>query len=726
MSEVIFTNIQTLILIGDFKIALQKLQEFESDRSISKADNAKINLFKAIIMNKLSRYDIALKLIETALSKFKAKTDTKLHLELLIQKADILKNIGSYDETLSIIDEVSKQLELQTDSLSSLDRLFLLAWLKNVQGIVFLFKNQIDNAIKLFNQSLDIYRDELKYETGIADSLNRLGKAYVNRGDLDKGLEYLKESLFLREKLGNKNDLANTLCGLGIVYQNKKELGEALAYFHLSLDLYKQIDATNHQAFLINNIAEIYINLGDLNQALEKHYECLDIFKELKNKHNIGTSLINIGTIYLIKGDLKTAEEIFQESIEIFLEIGIKLNIAENLSRLAEISYKKEDYNQAMNNLLQALELTKDLKNYLQSTEILLHLVLTSTLLGKRKQAKEYLIQLEEVNKNSNNLQINQRYLLANAFYLKSSSRIKDKMIAMDIFETIENSDIIEYKITVDAMLNLCELLLEELKISEDKEVFSEINSIIDRLLEIAKEQNSPYLFSESYKLKAKAHLLDFNIREALKLLTNAQQYAEINGVEVLAKRISQEFDILLEQLDKWDELENKKASLLERMELSDISDNVQEMIIGKISEPNISNEEPVLLLILKHSCELLFSKDLTCENEQSSEILTSGFILTINDFLKKNPIKSDIYERIKHNEFTILLQSMDSILFCYIFKGNSYFAIQKFNNLIGQLQEQNQAVWKELLALITSSRKIKENIEMQLDSIVQQSFATV
>ena len=112
---------------------------------------------------------------------------------------------------------------------------------------------------------------------------------------------------------------------------------------------------------------------------------------------------------------------------------------------------------------------------------------------------------------------------------------------------------------------------------------------------------------------------------------------------------------------------------------------------------------------------------------QNAYKLLVGDNILSkLGAFLKKNPIISDIYERIKHHEFTILLQSMDSILFCYIFKGNSYFAIQKFNNLIRQLQEQNQAVWQELINLITSTHKIKENIEMQLDSIVQQAFVPV
>ena len=65
------------------------------------------------------------------------------------------------------------------------------------------------------------------------------------KGELDKGLQYLKKALLLDEELGNKKGVATQCGNIGLIYQKKGELAKALEYYEIALNIFKEIQRKN-------------------------------------------------------------------------------------------------------------------------------------------------------------------------------------------------------------------------------------------------------------------------------------------------------------------------------------------------------------------------------------------------------------------------------------------------------------------------------------------------
>ncbi|MCK5183084.1 MAG: hypothetical protein KAQ95_02175, partial [Candidatus Heimdallarchaeota archaeon] len=102
---------------------------------------------------------------------------------------------------------------------------------------------------------------------------------------------------------------------------------------------------------------------------------------------------------------------------------------------------------------------------------------------------------------------------------------------------------------------------------------------------------------------------------------------------------------------------------------------------------------------------------------------LLSGFISSINAFFKEVFDTSGSIERIKHQELTVLLKPVESVLFCYVFKGQSYSAIKKLEEFILMLQNKNVIVWKALQKQIETTASLEEHIFQILDDEISNVF---
>ena len=105
---------------------------------------------------------------------------------------------------------------------------------------------------------------------------------------------------------------------------------------------------------------------------------------------------------------------------------------------------------------------------------------------------------------------------------LKKSDRLLDKFHAAINFNSILHNEVIDYEITVQAILNLTDILLLEIRLSNNEQILDDIKNYSLQVQQIAHQQNSPALLSQGFLLEAKLDLLDFKFLKAKNLLMNA------------------------------------------------------------------------------------------------------------------------------------------------------------------------------------------------------------
>jgi len=245
---------------------------------------------------------------------------------------------------------------------------------------------------------------------------------------------------------------------------------------------------------------------------------------------------------------------------------------------------------------------------------------------------------------------------------------------------------------TINALLNLCELLLDELRITNETEVLSELEQIITQLLDIAKNTGSFWVLAETYVLQGKLALLSLDLKEARRLFSQAQQIAEKQGMDRLAGKISIEHDNLLKELDKWENLKDQDVSLKERVELAHIDEQIDNLSWKRdFSSLEHSEENPILLLVLSEGglpiFSYVFSEDWSFEDD-----LLGGFLSAINSF--SGELFSKGLDRAKFGEHTVLMKAVATFSICYLYKGQSYLAQKRINNFIKRFENTTE-IWE-------------------------------
>ncbi len=338
-----------------------------------------------------------------------------------------------------------------------------------------------------------------------------------------------------------------------------------------------------------------------------------------------------------------------------------------------------------------------------------------------REIANRYFSRLSDLynqTKEKGEVDIYSWYLVSKAYMMKTSSRMRDRVEAQALFR--EMIDLASGDGIVVSMGKLCDLLLEELALYNDPEILDEITPLITKSLELAEEAHNYRWLANTKLLQAKLALIQMNIEEAKRLMVEAQNIADLHGLSLLAWWISSDHDKLLEQVDAWDRIKNEEAPISERIKLAS-ANSVLERIQGKHAmEPAESvDEQSTVLLILAEGGVLVFSYPFSKE-WRIDEDLFSSFLSAFTSF--STEFFSKGLDRVKFGDDMMLMESIGSFSFCYLFKGQTYIARQKLTKFTKELQH-NTSLWQSLEQHYKTSQVLELKESPQLESLITEIF---
>jgi len=407
----------------------------------------------------------------------------------------------------------------------------------------------------------------------------------------------------------------------------------------------------------------------------------LELFKKIKSSFNIALLLNNIGNLYGEMGEYELAVEHLEESINLLEQIP-----------------------QGFFSIKGAIE----------------SLITLAVEHGDNERAQKYFPRLEDIYNQKKGDGIQLSYKFAKALILKTSSRIRDKAKAEELFKELIETETIAFDVIIKAHIHLCDILLMEYRIDNDSEILAELNNYITKLSTIAEKQHSYFVFCESFILQAKLALLNFDIKSARLFLTQAQKIAESYSMKRLAMKISFEHDQILKQLDLWEKLKESRSSLSERWKFAGVMDQMEKMVRRRAVEiPELLDEKPILLLIVSEGGRLLFSHSFVEETSIDSQIF-GGFLTTIDYFIRE--MFSEGLDRAVFGEYTLLMKSIPPFFISYIFKGDSYYALQKTKKFIDHIQKEEK-IWQNLLKSFQVNQIIRLKDIPLLETLITDIF---
>ncbi|MFW9914525.1 MAG: ABC transporter substrate-binding protein [Candidatus Thorarchaeota archaeon] len=168
-----------------------------------------------------------------------------------------------------------------------------------------------------------------------------------------------------------------------------------------------------------------------------------------------------------------------------------------------------------------------------------------------------------------------QRKRVMKAIKLKQSSRMGEKAQAQELFQQMANDETLAPELTIYSMLNLCDMLLDEVRTYGETSVFHEAELLSNRIQTMAQQQDSSALQVEALLLQSKFALLEGKITRADKLLEQAATAATTHNLPKLAKKVTQEQAMLAKEVNRWETLTTEATPIQERLEHARLQDYI-------------------------------------------------------------------------------------------------------------------------------------------------------
>ncbi|MHA2123831.1 MAG: tetratricopeptide repeat protein [Promethearchaeota archaeon] len=417
------------------------------------------------------------------------------------------------------------------------------------------------------------------------------------------------------------------------IFSRESNFNKAIEFYKKSFDILEKYEVSKTMvSIILSAIGKCYTEMGELDLALDFHNKSLvhAIGNDFVTRNINGATYHDIGKAYFQRGALDQATEFLEKSIKILEQNRNFGGIGENFYELIKVALYKKSQDDAQ-------EYMDRFSDYLERYGL----------------SKEFYW-----------------YKLSKATVLKSSSRVRERAEAENILKfLIEKYESVKLGVNRGLpeepkifLMELCDFYFEELRLTNDVRIIEDIQPLVLRLLKESERTNSYTLQAQSYLLHSKVSLLSMNMGDARRYLTQAQSVAEEHGLQLLAREISMEHDKLLGQLDKWESLNNANAPISERMELASLEKSVELIQRRRTLEvPELTQEEPILLLIIGEGGVLLFSYPFTDEVKVDDELF-GGFLSAITSF--SDEVFSEGLDRAKFGQYTVLMKVFQRSLF--------------------------------------------------------------
>ncbi|WP_457558788.1 tetratricopeptide repeat protein [Candidatus Harpocratesius sp.] len=571
---------------------------------------------------------------------------------------------------------------------------------------IFLLQAQLANQTGKFSESLRILKnlsenfafssESLEY----MDLLYLLGDNYFRLGNFSEALGYIQEALDLFEhsKISSNRQKIQLyakciIVKAGILWQTGKL---ELALKNLEKMILNQRDLLEpvHLIKLLNRYGVIICAQGNYSEGIKYFDEALQIARSNHYPSLISILYNNLGMIYRQLGNFKKSLIYCEKSLIFENRTGNTFRQATVLDTLGELYFEMGKYSEASEYFLQSVNIGRKLGNPYELSVYLFHLIKSYIELNQISRCKKFLTEFEMLCLVEDNIRVIQRYQLIQALLWKKSSQLRFQFQAHEILQSIAFGPVVEYEITLTALVHLADILLDEMRVTQKGEIVEEIEPIIAELLKIAESQNLILLLAQTYLLKARFAILTLNIDQARQFLTKAQNYAMSHHLNGIAIQIASEHDKLLEQQLLLEQIGNKEISIEERLKLSGFNLQFSRMIVNTNDNLNTPSKEiPIFFAIMNECGPMIFSQQFNREivvNDQLFGGLLSAFYSYCSEMTEHS------FDRAKFGHYTIMLVHNHSLLFAYVYKGSSYSAQKRLNLFLDKLKTYSE-LWNQI-----------------------------
>ncbi|MCH8905587.1 MAG: tetratricopeptide repeat protein [Candidatus Heimdallarchaeota archaeon] len=410
--------------------------------------------------------------------------------------------------------------------------------------------------------------------------------------NLDVALELIAEA----SKIPTSNDIVpmQLLAHKIFVYVWKTEFPKALeliSEFEFETKFVKP-DEHNQLASALAAVSGLkgrvygYFNFeGKAKEGITILQDTIVLCEAIDDRYLLATSHTTLSSIYFFSEEYEAANNHLLMSLKLFKLIGNKLHIARVLNNLGNLMTGLGNFEAAKNYLDDAHQTVHSIEEdfffkWGLNSEIVLSTIFLQLTLDDYDAAKEIFGSIQLENLDMQNPLSSIRYKLSKALILKYNPRLYYKMQSYPIFiDIVENYYETDVEYVIQATIELCDLLIDELSLYGNPEVLTELNDLINTLHRQAESRSSVQIIIQALIMKSKIALITTSVDKAIGYLEYGRDLAIKNNLDPMIVVVEKELENLNKQYEKWSDIINSNASLTEKLQRSDFQRYIQDAL---------------------------------------------------------------------------------------------------------------------------------------------------
>ena len=483
--------------------------------------------------------------------------------------ADIQRIMGDNKASMKLLTQL---LKINTDS----GNYFESARIRVSIGLIHASKSKYPQARDEFEGALLLLQSHNGSRLEIAKIFNNLGLMYRYMGQIDKTEEMYSLGNELAKAINNINVIKIISTNLALSQMDLGLYDEALYTYLDTLESIRNLGDNGMLATIYSSIALIYRKKGLYAKANEYLNKCAHLRETMHDKLGKAVALNGIGKGFLEQGDIQIAQGYLNEAYEILLGFSNEDKLASAERDLGLIQQKLDNPDKALEYFESSLRRRRDVGNPIEIAEILYYYIMAAIEKDGVDISNE-MDELEKLSKNTQILSIKAKAISAQAELYRKQQSLSDHIKAMELEEQVLHLST-DNELRTLSMLNLCEFMLLELKVSEEEEQIQEIHILLDQLSMTAATQSSYQLWVQVMIIKSKLNIIIKKFDTAISMLQEALEIAESHNIMNLKRQVMYLLDNMTSEISKI----NASGSLISRLEMAGIESYVKQVAAVK------------------------------------------------------------------------------------------------------------------------------------------------
>ena len=346
-SDDLFHHITQFIFMGELEEAELRVQNALMLDSYSNIERANLLRHLAIINIKKVEYhgtkeklQISKNYLSEAIEMLEVDYPEAVKLEFQIELAKIYNLSAEFTRSQQLYSKILIQSRKYQEQVVEI---------KAVLGIgkAALDQGNMDTGLEYGLLAMRLLED-IENNILLIEAYNLIGSSYLKKRQQENARMYFNRALSLSESLSYVEATISSQKNLAVLHAMNREYREALQFFLDALEKGKSIEHRTHVAHCLINIGTIHAHLLNYTEALKRYSTAIAIYQDVLDARNLVILLNNIGNTYFITEKYDTAFTYFSKVLAQASSIEYAPMIAHAYSQLSKTCIAQQQFSSAI------------------------------------------------------------------------------------------------------------------------------------------------------------------------------------------------------------------------------------------------------------------------------------------------------------------------------------------------------------------------------------------